>query len=84
MSKAYGNVLVKILEKTSEHLLVQWREPGRCHYGEQLWRPRFARKVGVCAYSGLLVEIGDSVYMPTGRSRPSNYGSMILANEIID
>ncbi|WP_175813547.1 DUF3331 domain-containing protein [Burkholderia contaminans] len=84
ISRAYGNVLIKILEKSSERLLVQWREPGRCHYGEQIWKPRFARKVGVCAYSGLLIEIGDSVYMPSGRYRPSNYRSMILVDQIID
>ncbi|WP_088926394.1 DUF3331 domain-containing protein [Burkholderia multivorans] len=83
-SKAYGNVHVKILEKSSDRLLLQWREPGRCNYSEQIWMLKLARKAGVCAYSGLLIEVGDSIYTPVGRHRPSNHGSMILAERVAD
>ncbi|VWB28786.1 ribosomal protein S14 [Burkholderia arboris] len=82
VSKMYGNLLIELLEKSSDRLYLQWTEPGRCHYGEQVWVPRYARRAGTCAYSGLPIEAGDKVYVPIGRPRPLNASAMILVEKV--
>ncbi|MCA8023405.1 DUF3331 domain-containing protein [Burkholderia metallica] len=87
ISRIYGNVLVELLEKSSDRLYLRWIEPGRCHYGEQTWVPRSARRAGICAYSGLPIGTGDAVYVPIGRPRPLNASAMILvekADDVLD
>ncbi|WP_174989841.1 DUF3331 domain-containing protein [Burkholderia lata] len=81
-SGARGNVIVEIVDKESNRIYLRWAEPGRCHYGEQAWALRCANRVGVCAYSGFKIEIGDVVYMPIGRPRPLNAREMILMEKI--
>lgn len=76
------NVIVEIVGNESNRIYLRWIEPGRCHYGEQTWALRCAIRVGVCAYSGFKIEIGDAVYMPLGRPRPLNSREMILMEKI--
>ena len=38
-----NGVRIEILERSDTTLVIRWVEPGRCHYGEQRWRPSLAR-----------------------------------------
>ncbi|MFW2276077.1 DUF3331 domain-containing protein [Burkholderia orbicola] len=77
-----GNVIVELFECSSGRLYLRWSEPGRCHYGEQVWGVRYARRAGVCAFSGSPIDIGDAVYVPIGRPRPLNARAMILIDKV--
>ncbi|WP_082729580.1 DUF3331 domain-containing protein [Burkholderia sp. FL-7-2-10-S1-D7] len=70
---------VQILEYSGATLLVRWVEPGRTHYGEQIWRLARAARPGVCALSGSKIVPGYEIFKPTGRPVPSNAKAMILA-----
>ncbi|RQZ09645.1 DUF3331 domain-containing protein [Burkholderia sp. Bp9031] len=70
---------VRVLERSSQLLLVRWVEPGRAHFGEQHWKPGRARQAGTCALSGARIARGDRVFRPSGRPMPPNAGAMILA-----
>jgi hypothetical protein len=69
---------VRIMERPdTRSIVVTWREPGRCCYSEQLWKLTRAPSDGQCAFSGIPVHAGDSVYMPCGDPPPVNAGSLI-------
>ena len=70
-------VRVEILEQSENTLIIRWVEPGRCHYGEQLWRRRHARASGVCVVSRRAIRRGDAVFCPAERPAPVNASAMI-------
>ncbi|CAD6560815.1 hypothetical protein LMG28727_07230 [Paraburkholderia kirstenboschensis] len=78
----YGlNATIEILDRLSAvSVILSWRDPTSCNYGYQTWQKRVARRVGVCALSGLPIQRSDVIYRPgPGRRRPSNASAMILA-----
>ncbi|KWE64544.1 hypothetical protein WM16_04170 [Burkholderia ubonensis] len=78
-----ADVHVEILERSDTLLVVRWVEPGRCHYGEQRWRRRFAQRTGTCALSRQAIQRGDEVFRPAERPAPANAGAMISAAEVL-
>ena len=56
---------------------------GRCHYGEQRWRRRFAQRTGTCALSRQVIHRGDEVFRPAERPAPANAAAMISAAEVL-
>lgn len=77
------DVHVEILERSETLLVVRWVEPGRCHYGEQRWRRRFAQRTGTCALSRQVIHRGDEVFRPAERPAPANAAAMISAAEVL-
>ncbi|MFP3556213.1 DUF3331 domain-containing protein [Paraburkholderia sp. SIMBA_049] len=78
------NLQVRILEQpTNSTLIIHWRDPGRCFYGDQSWRLSKARIAGRCAFSRVAIRKGDDVYRPayTG-AEPQNAQAMILASAV--
>jgi hypothetical protein len=72
---------VKLIERpSSTTATIEWRDPTRCCYGDQVWRAMRARTAGVCAMSGVEIRPGDRVYGPNPRPVPGNAGAMILAS----
>jgi hypothetical protein len=59
-----ARVQIEILERSEDTLIIRWVEPGRCHYGEQRWRRRFARASGICVMSQRTIRRGDAVFSP--------------------
>ncbi|MCA7946883.1 DUF3331 domain-containing protein [Burkholderia vietnamiensis] len=78
-----ADVHVEILERSDTLLVVRWVEPGRCHYGEQRWRRRFAQRTGTCALSRQVIQRGDEVFRPAERPAPANAAAMISAAEVL-
>ncbi|GAB7539151.1 DUF3331 domain-containing protein [Burkholderia sp. 22PA0099] len=78
-----ADVHVEILEQSDTLLVVRWVEPGRCHYGEQRWRRRFAQRTGTCALSREVIQRGDEVFRPAERPAPANAGAMISASQVL-
>ena len=72
-----AQVQVEILERSENTLIIRWVEPGRCHYGEQRWRRRYARAPGVCVVSRRAILRGDAVFRPAERPAPANASAMI-------
>jgi len=73
--------VVKVVERLSDTtVLVSWRDPTACHYGEQTWTFGIARRRGLCALSGNPIWQGDSIYLPrTSRAEPPvNANEMML------
>jgi len=68
-----ADVHVEILEQSDTLLVVRWVEPGRCHYGEQRWRRRFAQRTGTCALSRQVIHRGDEVFRPAERPARSRH-----------
>jgi hypothetical protein len=78
-----SSIIVRVIERTtSSTVVIEWRDPTHCSYGDQIWRASRARGVGTCAISGEPIHCGDWVYRPTGRPLPRNAGAMILASHI--
>ena len=74
-------VTVKLIERpSSTTATIEWRDPTRCCYGDQVWRAMRAHTAGVCAMSGVEIRPGDRVYGPNPRPVPGNAGAMILAS----
>ncbi|WP_429465220.1 DUF3331 domain-containing protein [Paraburkholderia sp. WSM4175] len=75
------NATIDILDRPSAvSVVLSWRDPTSCNYGYQTWQKRVARRVGVCALSGLPIQSSDAIYRPGPcRRRPSNASAMILA-----
>jgi hypothetical protein len=72
-----NSVRIEILEQSENTLLIRWVEPGRCHYGEQRWRRRFASASGNCIVSSRAICRGDAVFRPAERPAPANASAMI-------
>ncbi|WP_246793976.1 DUF3331 domain-containing protein [Burkholderia perseverans] len=77
------DVHVEILERSDTLLVVRWVEPGRCHYGEQRWRRRFAQRTGTCALSRQVIQRGEEVFRPAERPAPANASAMISAAQVL-
>jgi hypothetical protein len=74
---------VDVLERaTTSTAIISWNDPTRCSYRFQLWRRSESTRAGVCALSGVLINVGDSVYRPSMRPPPLNASAMILATQI--
>jgi hypothetical protein len=75
---------VRIIDRPSAHsLTIDWRDPTRCCYREQLWVAAHARVSGRCAMSGKLIAPGDEIFRPRPtRPAPKNVGAMILASAV--
>ncbi len=82
-SPPHDDVHIEILERSDTLLVVRWVEPGRCHYGEQRWRRRFAQHTGTCALSHQIIHRGDEVFRPAERPAPANAAAMISAAEVL-
>ncbi|WP_186020718.1 DUF3331 domain-containing protein [Burkholderia gladioli] len=78
-----SDVHVEILEQSDTLLVVRWVEPGRCHYGEQRWRRRFAQRTGTCALSRQTIQRGEEVFRPAERPAPANASAMISAAQVL-
>ncbi|MGF6289919.1 MULTISPECIES: DUF3331 domain-containing protein [Paraburkholderia] len=72
-----ARVQIEVLEQFENTLIIRWVEPGRCHYGEQRWRRRFARAPGVCVVSQRAIRRGDAVFSPAERPARANASAMI-------
>jgi len=72
-----AGVQIEILERNEDTLIIRWVEPGRCHYGEQCWRRRFARASGICIVSQRAIRRGDAVFSPAERPARANASAMI-------
>ncbi|SAK53309.1 hypothetical protein AWB79_02006 [Caballeronia hypogeia] len=74
-------IAVKLIDRPSATTAtIEWRDPTRCCYGDQVWRAMRARTAGICAMSGRAIRPGDAVYGPNSRPIPRNLGAMILAS----
>jgi hypothetical protein len=87
MSPAYSKiplVQVSVIERlTTRTLSVCWSDPRCGKYTDQLWRLGLARDDGLCAFSGMYVRRGDSVFRPSSSVRlcPAAFDRMILASQ---
>ena len=72
---------VRVIDRPSAHsLTLDWRDPTKCCYREQLWVAAHSRVHGRCAMSGKLISPGDEIFRPRPtRPVPRNVGAMILA-----
>lgn len=74
--------VIKLLERQGPNdATVSWSDPTAGCYGEQRWRRGVARKSGVCAMTGQIIDKGNVVYRPHRvRPIPRNIEAMILAS----
>lgn len=77
--------IVKVLDRASEHtIVVSWCDSQGGHFGDQTWRLASAKKRGICAMTGRIIEKGEAVYRPWLREKArSNANERILA-ECVD
>ncbi|CAD6534115.1 hypothetical protein LMG27952_02884 [Paraburkholderia hiiakae] len=75
---------VRVIDRPSAHsLTLDWRDPTRCCYREQLWVAAHSRVSGRCAMSGKSIAPGDEIYRPRPtRPAPRNVAAMILASAV--
>jgi hypothetical protein len=83
-NKTRDSVIVRIVDRpTRSTAIVDWCDPGSCHYGYQTWRIGRAMTAGCCVLSGRDICKGDPVYRPSrGGSCPQNCNAMILATSM--
>jgi hypothetical protein len=82
-----SHAAVTLVERvTDRSILVNWCDSTSCHYCDQLWTRRSARRSGHCALTGDLIARGDVVYAPYTRvsNPPANERAMILASSVQD
>lgn len=82
-----SHAVVTFVERvTDRSILINWRDATLCHYCDQLWTKRSARRSGRCALTGDLIARGDVVYAPYTRvsNPPANERAMILASSVRD
>jgi hypothetical protein len=64
-------------------VVLDWRDPTKCCYREQLWISARARVAGRCAMSGEPIIPGDEIFRPRpARPVPRNVSAMILASAV--
>jgi hypothetical protein len=75
---------VRVIDRPSPlTVTLDWRDPTRCCYREQLWVLARARVSGRCAMSGAVILPGDEIYRPRpARPAPRNVGAMVLASAV--
>lgn len=75
---------VRVIDRPSAHsLTLDWRDPTRCCYREQLWVAAHSRVSGRCAMSGKSIVPGDEIFRPRPtRPAPRNVAAMILASAV--
>jgi hypothetical protein len=75
---------VTVIDRPSALTVVlDWRDPTKCCYREQLWVSARARVSGRCAMSGAAIEPGDEIYRPRpARPAPRNVSAMVLASAV--
>ncbi|AYQ42033.1 hypothetical protein CVS37_29630 [Burkholderia lata] len=75
---------IDILDQpTPSTAVLSWRDSTGGHYGYQLWHKGCARRPGLCAVSGMPINLGDEIFRPSVRNgRPTNWSAMILAIHI--
>lgn len=77
------SAMVRVLERPSADVLVVfWREPGRCCYGEQQWQRHRAPAAGICALDGRTFAAGEMVFRPVASPRPLNHGARIAESSV--
>ncbi|CAG9258585.1 uncharacterized protein DUF3331 [Paraburkholderia unamae] len=82
-----SHAVVTVVERvTDRSILLNWCDPTSCHYSDQLWTKRSARRSGHCALTGESIARGDAVYAPYTRvsNPPANEQAMILASSVKD
>jgi hypothetical protein len=68
---------------SSTTVVLDWRDPTKCCYREQLWIAARARVAGRCAMSGAAITPGDEIFRPRpARPVPRNVSAMILASAV--
>ena len=81
--KHLHHATVEVLERASHStVMISWHDPTRCSYSFQLWRRFDATKPGICALSGIIINVGDGIYKPFAKQRPLNASAMMLATEV--
>jgi hypothetical protein len=75
---------VRIIDRpTPQTVTLDWRDPTKCCYREQLWVATHARVSGRCALSGAPISPGDDIFRPRPATpAPRNVGAMILASAV--
>lgn len=75
---------VRVIDRPSAlTVTLDWRDPTRCCYREQLWVSARARVSGYCAMSGATILPGDEIFRPRpARPTPRNVGAMVLASAV--
>ncbi|WP_144147259.1 DUF3331 domain-containing protein [Paraburkholderia sp. BCC1884] len=75
---------VRVIDRPSAlTVTLDWRDPTRCCYREQLWVSARARVSGRCAMSGAAILPGDEIFRPRpARPTPRNVGAMVLASAV--
>lgn len=75
---------VRIIDRPTAHsMTIDWRDPTKCCYREQLWVAAHSRVSGRCAMSGKQIAPGDEIFRPRPtRPAPKNVGAMILASAV--
>ncbi|MBN3759239.1 DUF3331 domain-containing protein [Burkholderia sp. Ac-20365] len=62
--------------------IISWHDATQCSYRFQLWRRVVSTRSGVCALTGIAINVGDSIYRPGTKPLPRNASAMILASAI--
>jgi Domain of unknown function (DUF3331) len=76
-------VTINVLELTESSATIGWYDPTRCRYEDQRWRRFKARRAGVCAMTGSLIEAGADIFRPVSpRGALANADAMILARAL--
>ncbi|WP_109476381.1 DUF3331 domain-containing protein [Paraburkholderia sp. C35] len=75
---------VTVIDRPSALTVVlDWRDPTKCCYREQLWVSARARVSGRCAMTGAAIEPGDDIFRPRpARPAPRNVTAMVLASAV--
>lgn len=75
---------VTVIDRPSALTVVlDWRDPTKCCYREQLWVAARARVSGRCAMTGAAIEPGDDIFRPRpARPAPRNVTAMVLASAV--
>ncbi|WP_245253750.1 DUF3331 domain-containing protein [Paraburkholderia sp. LEh10] len=75
---------VSVIDRPSALTVVlDWRDPTKCCYREQLWVAARARVSGRCAMTGAAIEPGDDIFRPRpARPAPRNVTAMVLASAV--
>jgi hypothetical protein len=75
---------VRVVDRTGPlTVTLDWRDPTKCCYREQLWVAARARVSGRCAMSGAPISPGDEIFRPRpARPAPRNVNAMILASVV--
>lgn len=76
---------LRIVERLSDTtILMTWSDATRGKYVDQTWILTTAREEGVCAFTGMRIGLGDTVFKPrcTQMHRPTNHECRILAAAI--